>query len=319
MSEIEQSGPGPAEGASQIWAPRIARHLPFFSIVAEEEHFHRAAQRLNMTQSALSRRIQTLEQALNMPLFVRSQRSARLTPAGAALLRDVQHILGDMDTAVAHAQAVARGEMGALRLALNISALRSPLVADSIRDFRAHHPGVSVEVRSELTEQQITALRRDDIDAGFLYDLAIDDATDVALRTIPISTERFVLALPEAHPLAARGDLRIADLRHEPLTWPSRAGGRHLYDQMIAAFRKAGVSPHIATEVMSGEATLGIAAAGLGMGFVTESENLPGGVITRHVPDFDVRLDLHLVWRADSRRPALERYIEALKARLAAA
>ena len=302
--------------ARRFWAPRVARHLPFFAAVAEEEHFHRAAARLNMTQSALSRRIQSLEAALGTPLFQRSQRSARLTPAGHAFHRDVQRILADIDFAVTHTQAVARGEMGALRLALNISALRSAIVSNTIRDFRARHPGVEVELRSQMTEQQIAALKRDDIDAGFLYDVAIDEATDVALETVPISAEDFVLALPAAHPLATRDTLTIADLRHEPLTWPSRAGGRHLYDQMIAAFRRAGVSPRIATEVMSGEATLGIASAGLGIGFVTESEQLPANVVARRVIDFDVRLHLHLVWRAGAQSPALQRYAELLRGRL---
>ena len=64
----------------------VIRHLPFFAVVAEEQNFQRASQRLNIAQSALSRRIRDLEAELgDIPLFVRMPRGVRLTPSGQAL------------------------------------------------------------------------------------------------------------------------------------------------------------------------------------------------------------------------------------------
>src|SRR5581483_8257134 len=120
----------------------IIRHLPFFIVVAQEGNFHRAATRINVTQSALSRRILALEEELGVSLFERSTAGVELTPIGNRFYADAQDVLGHMDRAIERLRAAARGQEGLLRLALNEGAVRCPQVTSSLQKFEREYPNV---------------------------------------------------------------------------------------------------------------------------------------------------------------------------------
>src|ERR1700761_2347279 len=124
----------------------MIRHLPYFVVVAEEQHFQRAAQRLNVAQPALSRRIRNLEQELGgVPLFVRMPRGVRLTPSGEALLEDARRILAAADKARDRAQSIMKGDVGALRVGCSAGALRHEGIGDLLSAFRSAFPGIRLE------------------------------------------------------------------------------------------------------------------------------------------------------------------------------
>ena len=94
--------------------PVELRQLRYFVAVAEELHFGRAAERLHMSQSPLSRAIRELERQLGLVLFVRTTRRVELTPAGAALLERARRALAEVDLAIDDARRAAEPERGAL-------------------------------------------------------------------------------------------------------------------------------------------------------------------------------------------------------------
>jgi DNA-binding transcriptional LysR family regulator len=288
----------------------VIRHLPYFVIVAQEEHFHRAAERINMTQSALSRRIQGLEEELGVALFDRTMRGVKLTPAGRALYEHAQRVLTDIERAVARIQAVARGEEGLLRIALNEGAARCARVAQGLRAFRHAYPAVQVELHSMLSDDQLAALTNEAIDAGFLYEFERDGPFNQMFNTLFVHEEKMVLALHEGHPLAALKDISLADLRDEKLIWSSRSRGRRIYDRMIAAFRAVDMSPQILLEVISAEITVNLVSSHMGIGFVPQSQIVPEGVFLRPVRDFHVPLHLSLVWRRNNHSSLLKRLVD---------
>lgn len=294
----------------------LIRHLPYFAVVAEEGHFHRAAARLNITQPALSRRIQALEEDMGVALFTRTLRVVRLTPAGEAFREDVERILRDLGRSVGRAVSVSRGDAGHLQLALNERSMRSKLVIEAIHEFQTTYPDVVLNLFVMLSEAQLLALRREELDAGFIVEVAVDEMHRASLELMPIADDPFLLALHKDHRLANKPRLQISDLRDEPLVWPSRAAGRALSDEMIAAFRAAGVSPNIAFEVPTAEATISIAAAKLGCGFILGTDRLPASVITRQVEDLTLRSSLQLVWTRGKEQPALARFVEIIRRRL---
>jgi len=302
-----------ADSLPRVHERSLLRHLPYFATVAEEGHFHRAATRLNITQPALSRRVQALEQEMGVALFTRSQRSVRLTAAGEIFHRDVNRIMGEVARAIGRAKAVTRGNEGHLKIGLNHRSMHCERVTEGFRRFRTAFPGVALNFTSLLSEAQLVALKREEIDAGFLAGVAVDEASRATLDLLRIADFPFALALHKDHPLATRERLRIADLHDAPLTWPSRSSGRGLSDEMIAAFRAVGMSPNIVLEVPTTEATFSFASAGLGMGFVIETAHVPSNVVIRPVDDFNVVFSLNLAWARENQQPALMHFVDLMR------
>src|ERR1700744_403652 len=125
----------------------ITKHFPFFLAAAEEENFQRAAVRLNIAQSALSRHISALEQ----------------------YLADVRRILEHVDEATLRVQRVERGQTGHLRLAFTEAVAAQPLLADALRRFQSGFPEVQIDLIAMRSKNQREDLRKGRIDVGFFY------------------------------------------------------------------------------------------------------------------------------------------------------
>jgi len=299
------------------------RHLPFFVAVAEEENFRRAAERLHMTQSALSRRIQDFERELKVPLLERSAGGTRLTPAGRALLADGRRLMEDYARAQEHARRVHRGEVGTLRVAISGITVRHPSVPKWLARFRAGRPGVELQVVPMTSAAQVDALLAGEIDAGFVYG-PLEGLEAIATRAV--FTHDFVLALPQGHALAQRRRLKLSDLSGEGFIWSTRSSGTSspkdgtsrravgaydqrratIYDRMIAGCRAGGLTPRIVAAVDTAEARLNLVAAGMGVSFVDDLQRGESpGVVLRKVADFSVPISVHFAWRRDDGSPLL--------------
>lgn len=291
----------------------IIRHLPYFVALAENGNFNRASESLGLSQSALTRRIQTLEKELGVLLFTRTTRSAKLTAAGQALFEDSGRILSDLRGATRRAQLVSRGEMGNIRVAINDHAIRSPIVIAAFRTLRERYHEMEIELHAMPSEAQLIALRRKEVDLGLLFDIVIDKMSERVMDHFSIQELPTYLALHASHPLAHKSAIFLADLRDQWLTWPSRRAGRSVSDRRIAAFHAAGVPLNISLEVMAEETTMNLAAANLGMGFVLETTHLPPDVTLRQIEDYKSGLNLHVVWLRDNLNPGVLKVVEELK------
>jgi DNA-binding transcriptional LysR family regulator len=143
--------------------------LRCFVAVARELHFGRAAEQLQLAQSALSRQIQALERDLGVRLLNRGRRSAiTLTEAGMALLGEAQLAIQQLDRAEATARRAARGEIGRLEIGYVVSAALSGVLPRTLERFRALRPDVQVQLVAMETPRQLEALRSGLLDVGFL-------------------------------------------------------------------------------------------------------------------------------------------------------
>ena len=142
------------------------RHLRYFLAVAEELHFARAAERLHIEQSPLSRAIRELEEELGAQLFVRTSRSTRLTLAGKLLMENAPRVLLALDQARESVKAAANGFHGRLRVALSdgISPSRLPALLARCRE---EDPEIEIRLFEVPLAQQLSGLRDDLYDAGF--------------------------------------------------------------------------------------------------------------------------------------------------------
>jgi DNA-binding transcriptional LysR family regulator len=290
----------------------MIRHLPFFAIVAEEQHFQRAADRLRITQSALSRRIQLLEEELEVKLFERLSRGVRLTPAGESFYKDVRKVQYDLDQAKDRARGIMLGQHGRVDVAINPSGVNNPVVSRMFRLLRERRPEVQINTKMIYSEEQLGALHSNEIALGVLYQLT----TQKGISYAPIDVDRLVLAMPAEHPLARKRALRLADLEEVSFIWPTRAHSPRLADRLIAACHARGFSPKIDVEVHSTESVVSIVAMGMAVGFITTNQmwQAPASVVVRSIEDLTVELPLCLAWRSDYASPILAHFISALEA-----
>lgn len=243
------------------------RRIHYFIAVAEECHFGRAATQLRMAQPPLSQQIKQLEAEMGVTLFTRSTRKVELTAAGERFLGRVRQIVASIDDAVGEAVRVADGTLGTLSIGFTGSATYD-LLPSLARVLRAELPGIELDLKGEmLTPDQVTALLDGALDIAFLRPPV--RSADIDVRVL--RREPLIAVLPEAHPLAARAKVKLADLRDEPfITYPSHHRSV-VYEAVIDACQRSGFAPARVHEVGETSTLVSFVAAGLGVALVPAS------------------------------------------------
>ena len=144
------------------------RHLRYFVAVATEKSFRRAAERLHIAQPPLSTQIKQFEEELGLPLFERTSRSVRLSPAAENLLPLANSILEAADRLKTAAKQSAEGAIGSLSIGYLPSSL-GPLLAEALRTFHAAHPNVQISLVEQRAPQQIEAILNGSLDIGLTH------------------------------------------------------------------------------------------------------------------------------------------------------
>jgi DNA-binding transcriptional LysR family regulator len=283
--------------------------LRYFVAVAEDLHFGRAAERLHMTQPALSRQIQALEAELGVQLFQRTKRSVQLTIAGQAFFEEAKQILRHMEQAIQTTKRVARGEAGQLRLCFTASALRNVL-PEIVRVFRDRYPDVQLTLNERCTRDQVVAFQQHQVDVGFLY----PPVDEKLLALQPIADEVWIVALPKGHYLVDQKHLTLDALANEAFILHPRQAGPTFYDQTIRLCEQAGFSPNVVQEVETSQTRVGLVAAGMGITFVPEHLQNTGddAVIYRRLEGAAPKLQLAIARRRDNFSPIVQQFLHVI-------
>jgi DNA-binding transcriptional LysR family regulator len=283
--------------------------LRCFSVLAAELHFGRAAVRLNMTQPPLSRQIQQLEHAVGARLFERGPHAVRLTAAGLAFLPEAERLIDAAHAAALTARRAMTGELGTVVLGYVAGASFSVLPR-IVACAAVQLPDLQIVLRDMSSSEQLEALRSRRIDVGVVRPPVAD--RDVA--SLRLLREPFVAVVPQAHPLAARDRLAVADLQGQALVMYEPGQGGRMHELLSSVFHTAGVVPRVVQQVRQTYSLLGLVASGLGLALLPRSAtvlSMPGAVMRPiDLPDHAVS-ELALVWRrADAEeRPAIARLV----------
>lgn len=175
------------------------RHLRCFLAVSEELHFARAAEKLHIEQSPLSRAIKELEEELGVILFARTTRSTRLTRAGKLFLEHVPRVLTALQQARDSVKAAANGFHGQLRVALSDGITPARLSALLVL-CRQEEPEVEIRFFEIPLSQQIKGLHDDLYDVGFAQSKEVGDG----ITALPAWSDPLMVAVPARHPLLGR-------------------------------------------------------------------------------------------------------------------
>jgi DNA-binding transcriptional LysR family regulator len=274
------------------------RHLVYFLEVARQLHFRKAAETLAIAQPALSRQINQLELALGTPLFTRSRRKVELTAAGRALVERAEPMLRGLAKIPAELQSLAQGVRGHIKTGFTGLAMATVLPA-ILREFHRTYPGIRLELNESPTSAQVAALQAGELGCGFFH----PEATPTpGLKTKLLLREKNGVLLPADHPLAPLPSLHLRDLAATPFVLFPRAYNPGFYDRVLAAFAKAGVTPHIAEEVWPRANGVGLVRAGIGATFVCPSEarQLPPEVVFRPLDGPAPESSLVIGWKAST-------------------
>lgn len=238
------------------------RHLRCFLAVAEELHFARAAERLHIEQSPLSRAIKELEEELGVELFARTTRSTRLTRAGKLFQDHVRRVFAALEQARDSVKAAANGFHGQVRVALSDGITPSRLPA-LLALCRQEEPEVEIRFFEVLLSQQIRGLHDDLYDVGF----AQSDEVGDGIVAIPAWSESLMVAVPARHPLLAHKRIPLDEVLRYPLVLcdPQACEGTARYFDRI--LRRSEIEPLVAERVASCDLMLALVSAGFALGF----------------------------------------------------
>jgi DNA-binding transcriptional LysR family regulator len=291
------------------------RSLQYFVTISEELNLHRAAERLCIAQPALTRQIKALEDELSVTLFDRGPRGLKLTPSGESFLEDARLLLDLGQQARRRVSLVERGELGTVRLGFHEVAHRYAVFRTVMSQFIAGNPNIHFHFRVVSSHQQIELLGTGEIDVGFLY---LWEPLPSHLLSRRLRNETFVLAAPEAHPLASAGTIELADLANQPFVWVDRSRNRAQSDLLMKMCTQAGLVPNIVHDGVTSEAAmLSLVAAGAGFAFVPASaRETATGVTLREIRDLALEVEFHLAWRERNKAAAVKWFIASTESAL---
>ena len=284
------------------------RHLRCFLIVAEELHFARAAERLHIDQSPLSRTIKELEEELGARLFVRTTRSTQLTRAGRQLLEHVPRIFTALDQARDGVKSATNGFLGQLRIALSDGVTPTRL-STLLARCREEDPEVEMRLFEVPLGLQIKGLHEDLYDVGFSM---AEDGGDGILVT-PAWEDELMVAVPARHPVLAFKQVPLKEVLRYPLALGDPAVCEGHARQIDRFLRKLDQEPLIAQRVATFDVMMTLVSAGLALGLAGEAHiasSREPGVVARRLAGKPYMLTTYLLRRDAEPSEMLARFIE---------
>jgi DNA-binding transcriptional LysR family regulator len=269
-------------------------HLECFVALSEELHFGRAAARLHIGTSALSKRVGDLERRLGVRLFERTSRDVRLTPAGETLLGQARRTLAEAGVLRSMAADAAAGAIGGIRAAYSPGT--GELMTALISELRRRAPGVVVHPVQMISVRVASAVRSNAVAVGIGRVPPGPGISTMVLSASPINA----VAMPATHPLASRPEIHPADLADATLIGPSRSVGGAGNNVPSAAFREA--------EVTSEGELFDLVSSGFGLLVTTEGiarRNPRHDIVVRPLAGLGVTAQELLMWRPENDSPIL--------------
>lgn len=283
------------------------RSLLYFIAVAEEKNIGRASTRLHITQPALSRQIQALEEELNVSLFIRTSSGMEITPSGTALLHHARTIRAELESAKKNALQANNDQRVQMDIGVYGSAIFS-VVPQILKLFFQAHQDVEFRLHNARKDQLIEFLRQGKILIAFDRYLPLEP--DLAYEVV--YSEDLFVALHKDHPLANRAVIAMSDLTDEP-----RVGAN--FDESMASelSRFFGTKPKIVHRADDVLTTLSLVSCELGITFAppsVQSLQIPNVVFRPYTGGPRIPFDVQCMYRKNDQSPLLRAMLETVRA-----
>jgi DNA-binding transcriptional LysR family regulator len=286
------------------------RDIRYFLAVAQEGHIGRAAARLHLSQPPLTRHIHALEGKIGAPLFVRTPKGVTLTEAGRTLLEEGPNLLALAQQAEERTRMAGQGLIGQLDVGLFGSGILD-VIPRILARFHQARPQVKIVLHNLTKDAQLQALRERRIGVGF--NRLVPQESGLAIETV--LSEAMVVAMPAAHPLAARAFVRLRDLEDAPLITDPNVPLRGLAEEVAQAFRTEGVRQKVEQDVEDAVTAVALVSAGFGLAITTQSAtnlSLPGVVFRPLRSKVLKKLELSCLYRSGDPSPVLKAFLDVV-------
>ncbi|KAF2507430.1 LysR family transcriptional regulator [Flavobacterium foetidum] len=282
------------------------QQIKYFLALARELHFWNTAGKMNITQSALSRQIQSLENQLGIQLFERNKRNVKLTAAGQFLKEKWEVELNKLEFIHQSARQIQLGESGTITISHpdSISASLMPEILSRISDA---FPKLKIKLVQVLYENQLDYLRNYKIDLAILRD--INHAKDIQSKKI--HTDHLAIVVPEDHPYQTPEDLTKETLASQKFILPTNDEGSSYSDLIRRLFNSFENAPEVHLHSEFGSTIIALVRKGLGIAILPDSylfHEIPG---IRFIK-LPLETDLYINWRAEDHNPVLANVLKLI-------
>ena len=289
------------------------RHVRYFIAVAESLNFSRAAQQLHIAQPPLSRQIRQLEENLGVTLFLRNKRGVALTKAGQIFLVEARKLMVQAGHAMEAARHAQKGESGTIRIA--IASGLGGMISRSVFEHRRRLPAIDIECKDVFSSFQNEALRKGEIDVGFLR----PPVDQVHLDCELLFEEEFVVVMARKHRLARRKSLRLKEVADEPLIIFDRSFSSGLYDKIMSLYGRQGLTSHLTVTPAEPHEEAGaiMVASGkgifLGVGAIVNRSVSGIDLVSVRLNEPEAKIELYMAWRKDEPSSAVFSFLDTAR------
>jgi DNA-binding transcriptional LysR family regulator len=287
------------------------RHLRYFLTVANELHFSKAAEKLYITQPALSRQIKQLEDHLGTELFARDKRNVSLTRVGEYLKSETSYLFNHLEFVKQNIRHLEKGDEGELRIGFVGSAMQS-VIPGLLKEIDQQSPGIHTILTELPNQEQIDRIRNDQLDIGFIRTMRLPED----LNKLDVFEEAFCLVLPADHRLNRSNFTSVKDLEEEQFILFSSQYSHGYYDKIMSIFEDQGFSPKVAHESVHANTIFRLVENNLGIGIVPSSLKRGFDLDIKFIELTEIpqRTTLSAIWKTESRNPILPKVTSLLKA-----
>ncbi len=265
--------------------------LRCFAAVAEQLNFTRAAEKLHMAQTAMSRQIAALEEELNCRLFERSNRMVRLTPAGERFWQGIGPMLAMYDETLNETRALGHRLAGELRV--GIGQYEGGFVSELVREFHQSYPLVEVMVTQHSYKELLDRLTAGALDVAFALPVSAEYLSDQKVELQYLFSSRVCIAVWKDHPLAGADNFPRECLEQERLLTISEDEGACSIENLNRKLSSIQVRFKDVRQMNSLDAALLMVRAGFGVAIVPEflRGEVPEGVVTVSTDGWNVDME----------------------------
>ncbi|WP_168380919.1 LysR family transcriptional regulator [Modicisalibacter radicis] len=279
-------------------------------VLSEELHFGRTAQRLGITQPALSQKVSKVENELGVILFTRAHRRIAVTEVGRIFIAHARSALIEMETAVRMAQKASAGQVGQLHLGF-VENASFDVLPKAVSAYRRRFPEVDLRLSEMISAELLEKLLAGRLDIALMRPIK----TELELKRRLVHQEPYVAVLPVDHPLAAASSVRIEDLAKLPMIIAAGAKATYLREQFGPLFARLGHDIVVGQEVNQLPAMLSLVSSGIGYALLPKSVtniNVPGVTYLPLATPNAPQAELVAVWRGDETNPAIKYFLSFL-------
>ena len=289
------------------------RQIEYFLAVAEELSFTRAAEKMYVSQTAVTQQIQALEELMGVKLLNRTKKQVELTLAGQVFQQEGRQILQHIENAFAHARDASEGMTGGMKI--GFANYAGNILSNSLQEFRGRYPNIKIQFQSYSPSVLLDQLKNGELD--LIFSPVFDPSVYKDCFLQEVDRISLMVVLPSSHPLSGRPYLTKKDLLQENLILACTPDSKIGEDRMIIeSFLQEGYHPKIVDKIEDVETILLMINVNMGTSILPSYITLPVGNDRRIVAipyEPDVQVEYAAISLEENENPALNKIKQFLQ------